>query len=83
MRFRPSSLTLTDDEFDVMKTHNTLGWHFVHERFAMIMPTSSIVIMQHHERLDGSGYPQGLRDHQIYSLSKIVAVSDVFDAMRG
>ncbi|MHB1628299.1 MAG: HD-GYP domain-containing protein [Bacilli bacterium] len=74
--------SLTDDEFDVMKTHTTLGWHFVHERFAMIMPTSSIVIIQHHERLDGSGYPQGLRDHQIHSLSKIVAVADVFDAMR-
>ena len=74
--------SLTDDEFDVMKTHTTLGWNFVHERFSVIMPTSSIVIIQHHERLDGSGYPQGLQDPQIHSLSKIVAVADVFDAMR-
>ncbi len=74
--------TLTDDEFDVMKTHARLGWDLVHEQFAMIMPTSSIVIMQHHERLDGSGYPHGLPGGQIHLNSRIVAVADVFDAMR-
>lgn len=73
---------LTDDEFDIMKTHAKLGWDFVHERFSMIMPTSSIVIIQHHERLDGSGYPHGLREDQIHLNARIVAVADVFDAMR-
>lgn len=72
---------LTDEEFEIVKGHVRIGWDLVHDRFS-IPPTSSIVVLQHHERLDGSGYPKGLKDEAIYPFSKIVAVADVFDAMR-
>ena len=77
---KPSKLT--DDEFDVIRQHPRLGWDLVHEGFDHIMPTSSIVVLQHHERSDGSGYPQGLKGEDIYIFSRIVAVADVFDALR-
>jgi HD-GYP domain-containing protein (c-di-GMP phosphodiesterase class II) len=48
---------LTDEEFDIVRQHPRLGWDLVHDGFHNIMPTSSIVVLQHHERLDGSGYP--------------------------
>jgi HD-GYP domain-containing protein (c-di-GMP phosphodiesterase class II) len=73
---------LTDSEFEVMKTHARNGWDMVHETYQNIMPTSSIVILQHHERLDGSGYPQGLKGDDIYIFSRITAAADVMDAVR-
>ncbi len=73
---------LTDEEFEIMRQHPQLGWEFLHECFPHIMPTSSIVALQHHERLDGSGYPFGRREPQIYLFSQIVAVADVYDAIR-
>lgn len=73
---------LTDEEFAVMRMHPQLGWEFLREGFPTIMPTSSVVALQHHERLDGSGYPFGRREHEIYLFSQIVAAADVFDALR-
>lgn len=73
---------LTPSEYEVMKGHARAGWDIVHEGFQNIMPTSSIVVLQHHERLDGSGYPQGLKSERIYIFSKVAAVADVLDAVR-
>lgn len=73
---------LSDEEFDIVKQHPRLGWDLVHEGFQNIMPTSSIVVLQHHERLDGSGYPSHLKGDEIYVFSRVVAVADVFDAVR-
>ncbi len=73
---------LTAEEFEVVKQHPKLGWDLVHEGFQNIMPTSSIVVLQHHERLDGSGYPSHLKGDEIYVFSRIVAAADVFDAIR-
>ncbi len=73
---------LTDEEFEIVKSHARNGWDMVHEGYQNIMPTSSIVILQHHERLDGSGYPQGLKGDDIYIFSRITAVADVLDAVR-
>ncbi len=77
---KPSSLS--DEEFDIVKQHARLGWDLVHDGFQSIMPTSSIVVLQHHERLDGSGYPSGLKGEEIYVFSRVVAAADVFDAVR-
>ncbi|MBX0359483.1 HD-GYP domain-containing protein [Halobacillus sp. Nhm2S1] len=69
---------LTDEEFEIIKKHPLDGAD-------MLKGTSyeelSPIIEQHHERLDGSGYPYGKLDHQIPIESKIIAVSDTFDAM--
>lgn len=74
--------TLSDEEFDIVKQHPRLGWDLVHDGFQNIMPTSSIVVLQHHERLDGSGYPSHLKGEEIYVFSRVVAAADVFDAIR-
>ena len=71
---------LTEEEYDVIKTHPRLGWQMV--RDAELWHTSTIVLLQHHERIDGSGYPDGLRGDDIYLFSRIAAVADCYDAMR-
>ncbi len=76
---KPSRLTA--EEFDLIKTHPRLGWQMV-RRAADLWHTSTIVLLQHHERLDGKGYPDGLRSDEIYLFSRITAVADCYDAMR-
>lgn len=73
--------SLTEQEYATIKTHARSGWELIVDSNS-IMPTSSIVTLQHHERLDGSGYPSGLKGSEIFHFSKIVAVADVFDALR-
>ncbi|MBN2146345.1 MAG: GAF domain-containing protein [Anaerolineales bacterium] len=70
---------LTDDEFDVMKQHPQIGANIIGQvrRLHQELPALS----EHHERLDGSGYPAGLKGDQVSLLGRIVAVADVFDAL--
>lgn len=69
---------LTPSEYDVMKTHVELG----RELFEQCFEDKIINIMaQHHERLDGSGYPLGLKGTEILEEAKILAIVDSFDAM--
>jgi len=74
---KPGPLTIK--EFDVMKKHPDIG--------AKIMGTVRMLqeeipaLNQHHERVDGKGYPHGLKEHQISMIGRIVAVADVFDAV--
>ncbi|MCX7800270.1 MAG: HD-GYP domain-containing protein [Fimbriimonadales bacterium] len=70
---------LSDQELDLVRLHPKAGADILRgfpgmERFAEI-------VLNHHERLDGSGYPRGLRGHEIDLLSRIAAVADVFDAI--
>nr|WP_239534203.1 HD domain-containing phosphohydrolase [Thalassobacillus pellis] len=73
---KPSKLT--KEEFNVIKKHPEDGADMVkntnYENIAK-------VIEQHHERLDGSGYPSGIKEHDILLPSKIIAICDTFDAM--
>ena len=47
----------------------------------MISEEASTIVLQHHERTDGSGYPKGLKDNEISVLGKICSIVDSFDAM--
>ena len=70
---------LTADEWAVMKTHPEIGY-----RIAISSPelvTIAEYILTHHERWDGKGYPQGLKGEEIPLLSRILAISDSYDAM--
>ncbi len=69
---------LTDDEFDVMKTHTRLGHAIVS---AAERPIEAGWILHHHERLDGTGYPDGLAGEQIPLESRIILVADAFEAI--
>lgn len=69
---------LTAEEYDVIKKHPEDGYSMVKE--TMLRPVAEI-IKQHHERLDGSGYPCGLKDKDILMEAKLIAVVDSYDAM--
>lgn len=71
---------LTDEEYEVMKSHTTKGYEILKET-AGITHRQALVALQHHERMDGSGYPQGLTGDKIDYFSRIVSVADVFHAM--
>ncbi|MCX7614461.1 MAG: diguanylate cyclase [Clostridiales bacterium] len=70
---------LTKSEWDEMKRHPEIGYRILNSTAAM----SEIAqyILMHHERLDGSGYPKGLKDDDIPLMSRILAVADSYDAM--
>ena len=72
--------TLTDIEFAMIKTHPQLGFDITKE-IDFLGNLLSDIILQHHERLDGSGYPSGLKDEDILFEAKIIAVADVVEAM--
>ena len=70
---------LTDLEYSLIKTHAQAGYDILKD-VEFPWPIADIVL-QHHERLDGSGYPQGLKDGQILLESRIMTVADVVEAM--
>lgn len=70
---------LSPEEFALVKTHTTVGYEIV--RDAGLPEDISLAVFQHHERLDGSGYPQGLSGDEISLAGRIVAVADVVDAI--
>jgi putative two-component system response regulator len=70
---------LTDDEFAVMKQHTVIGDRLCGELKSLrrVRP----IVRYHHERLDGSGYPDGLKGTSIPMLAQVMSVVDVFDAL--
>ncbi len=74
---RPSKLT--ESEFALIKIHPLVGMDIL-KRIDFPWPVSTIVA-QHHERLNGSGYPKGLKENEILREAKILAVADVIEAM--
>ncbi|WP_307719394.1 HD-GYP domain-containing protein [Paenibacillus xylaniclasticus] len=70
---------LTDEEFAEIKRHPTYGYEIITN--SMNNTLAALVAAQHHERVDGTGYPQGLKGDEIHPAAKIVAVVDVYSAM--
>ncbi len=71
---------LTEDEFQQMRAHPELGHGLLME--SSDLPSESLdIILHHHERMDGRGYPDGLYDPHINRLTKIVSIVDVYDAV--
>jgi len=71
---------LTVDEFDEIKKHTIYGSVILKDAHGINM-TASLIALSHHERSDGSGYPHHLKNDNIYKAARIVAVSDVYDAL--
>ena len=71
--------TLSDDEYDILKDHVTIGFDIMHD--ASTLPGAANVIRYHHERYDGTGYPDGLKGEQIPIDARIVSIVDTYDAM--
>ncbi len=72
---------LTDDEFESMKNHTTIGYSMLVHSERKLLQAASVIAHQHHEKWDGSGYPWGLRGEGIHIFGRIVCVVDVFDAL--
>jgi len=70
---------LTDDEWKEIKTHPEIGYRMINT-VANMSGTASY-ILHHHERWDGKGYPKGLKEEEIPFMSRIIAISDSYDAM--
>lgn len=76
---KPSSLS--DDEFDQIKRHPEFGVRYLQKGTEPISRAVLEACYSHHEKIDGSGYPRGLRQEQISLLSRMAAVCDVYDAL--
>ena len=70
---------LTEEEFEYIRKHSEFGWMVLRNLEGMEEP--SLMLLHHHERLDGSGYPGGLRGSEIPLGARIIAVADSFDAI--
>ena len=72
---------LDDDEWNIMRTHPQLGASIIGDHDNELMQMSKEIALSHHEKWDGSGYPNGLKGEEIPLSGRIVAVADVFDAL--
>ena len=72
---------LTNDEFEIMKGHARAGFELLDKSASPVVQTGALIALTHHEKFDGSGYPQGLSGQNIPLMGRIVAVADVFDAL--
>lgn len=72
---------LDADEWKIMKTHTVIGYDILHKSDAPVFRLAADIALHHHERWDGSGYPEGLVGEAIPEVARIVAVADVFDAL--
>lgn len=75
---KPSKLT--DEEFDQVKRHTVEGFELLRNIPSVTLVTAHCAY-QHHERLNGTGYPRGIKSSEIHPFGKIIAVADVFDAV--
>jgi len=72
---------LTPQEFELMKQHAAYGYDILQDSSSRVLQAGAAIALGHHEKYDGSGYPNGLSGQAIPIFSRIVAVADVFDAL--
>lgn len=71
---------LSDEEFEVMKSHALLGYRILQEK-EEFSDSVKFGVLQHHEKMNGKGYPMGVSSDQIHKFAKIMSVVDVYDAL--
>ena len=70
----------TPEEISMLEKHPTLGYKYLSETYNLSAHTK-MVVLQHHERPDGLGYPNRLTNDEISTLSKIVSIADAYDTL--
>ena len=71
---------LTPEEFKLIKEHTVLGYDII-KSDPNVRATSAYIVLSHHERFDGSGYPRQIKGENIHMFARIVAIADVYDAL--
>jgi putative two-component system response regulator len=72
---------LTPEEFEIMKKHTIIGGEILQSSDSPLIKMAQEIALTHHEKWDGTGYPNGLKSDKIVVWGRITAVSDVFDAL--
>jgi putative two-component system response regulator len=72
---------LTDEEWAVMKSHTVIGAKILSKSKSDLILAGQQIAVSHHEKWDGTGYPQGIRGQSIPIFGRITAIADVFDAL--
>ncbi len=72
---------LDETEWVIMKTHSIIGYHILSRSQAPILRMAATIARSHHEKWNGTGYPDGLAGDDIPEIARIVAIADVFDAL--
>lgn len=72
---------LDAEEFEIMKRHTNIGYEILKDSPSPYLQMGAIIALRHHERYDGSGYPDGLQGKKIPLVARIGAAADVFDAL--
>lgn len=72
---------LDPGEWEVMKNHSKIGYEFLKNSGRRILGSGAIIANEHHEKWDGSGYPNNLRGEDIHIYGRIVAIADAFDVL--
>ena len=72
---------LEDKEWEIMRQHTMIGSRILQESHSDFLKAGELIAATHHEKWDGSGYPNGLKGEEIPLLGRICAVADVFDAL--
>lgn len=72
---------LSHEEFEIMKTHSMIGYELLKGSQRPILQVAAIVAKEHHEKWDGTGYPEGKSGEDIHIYGRITALADVFDAL--
>jgi len=68
-------------EMSIIRNYTTLGGEILEDYQSTYLQAGHIIALSHHEKFDGSGYPFGLKGHDIPLYGRIVAIADVFDAL--
>lgn len=72
---------LTDEEYEHMKSHTVIGYNLLKHSKRKILQSAAIIAHEHHEKWNGTGYPNGLKGENIHLYGRITAIADVFDAL--
>ena len=72
---------LDADEWEIMKTHTTIGAKIIGDHPSELLQSARIIALTHHEKWDGSGYPFAKKGEEIHPYGRISALADVFDAL--
>ena len=75
---KPASLSA--EEYEYMKKHTIFGYRML-DGLSDIQPSTALAALEHHEKVNGNGYPLGIKSEKIHLYGKITAVADIYDAM--